>query len=64
MFSQEDINNVLREEFKEKEIREILSKEKAEKEEMQGYITDDILYDSLNQEAFEEYCVPVRRWGR
>ena len=52
MFSGEDIKGVMEEEINQKRI----------KEEMQVHMDDDLLYDSLSQEAHEEYCVPVRRF--
>jgi hypothetical protein len=53
MFSGEEKKEVLEEELKQKRI----------KQEMQLYTDDDAFYDSLTQEAHEEYCVPARRFG-
>ena len=62
MFTQEDIDAVMEEEMKQKAIDEVFLQEIAEREEMKIYVDDDLLYDSLIQEAYEEYCVPIRRY--
>lgn len=45
-----------------KEIEEELAREEAIKEEMRILNNEELLYDSLPQEAYESYCVPVRRY--
>lgn len=64
MFSEKEIFEAMSEYMKNKEIEEELAREAVIKEEMLIMNNDELFYDSLPQEAYESYCVPVRRYRR
>lgn len=59
MFTDEEIQEIIEAEERERQIIKDMARKEVLDAEMLCYHSEELLYESLTQETCEEYCVPI-----